>query len=213
VLDAMAACEPVCPSLHLPVQSGSDEQLARMRRGYTVEQYRQLVHKLRTALPDLALTTDIITGFCGETDADFRQTCDLMEEIRYDSAFMFKYSEREGTYAHKKLPDDVPEAVKGERLQHIIALQEQISRQLNQRQVGRTVEVLVQGPSKRPAADGQPRYYGRTRQGKTAIFPQTAAPNQLVSIRISHATSHTLFGERINSDLPQSLATGLTADE
>ena len=196
VIDAMAEVGPVCPSLHLPVQSGSDEQLARMRRGYTIGQYRQLVQKLRAALPDLALTTDIITGFCGETDADFRQTCDLMEEIRYDSAFMFKYSEREGTYAHKKLPDDVPEAVKGERLQHIIALQEGISRQTNQQQVGRTVEVLVEGPSKRPAADGQPRYYGRTPQGKTAIFPQPAASNSLVSVQISRTTSHTLFGDR-----------------
>ena len=156
------------------------------------------MHKLRSALPDLALTTDIITGFCGETDADFRQTCDLMEEIRYDSAFMFKYSEREGTYAHKKLPDDVPEAVKGERLQHIIALQEGISRQINQRQAGRTVEVLVEGPSKRPAADGQPRYYGRTPQGKTAIFSQPAASNELVSVHIARTTSHTLFGDRID---------------
>ena len=112
VIAAMAEVEQVCPYLHLPVQSGSDAQLSTMRRGYTVGEFRTLVSKLRAAIPDLALSTDIITGFCGESEEDFQQTVDLMEEIRFDSAFMFKYSDREGTYAHKKMPDDVPESVK-----------------------------------------------------------------------------------------------------
>ena len=108
VIEAMAELDEVCPYLHLPVQSGSDAQLSAMRRGYSIGEYRTLVKKLRRAMPDLALSTDIIAGFCGETEQDFRQTCELMEEVRFDSAFMFKYSEREGTLAAKKMPDDVP---------------------------------------------------------------------------------------------------------
>lgn len=194
VIAAMAEIDAVCPSLHLPVQSGSNAQLDLMRRGYSIEEYRTLVQKLRAAVPDLALTTDIITGFCGETDEDFRQTYELMEEMRYDSAFMFKYSEREGTYAHKQMPDTVAEAVKGERLQQVIKLQEGISRELNQAWIGRTVEVLVEGPSKRPTAEGQPCFFGRTRQGKTAIFTQEVAANEIVEVEIDRTTSHTLFG-------------------
>ncbi|MDP6701243.1 MAG: tRNA (N6-isopentenyl adenosine(37)-C2)-methylthiotransferase MiaB, partial [Candidatus Latescibacteria bacterium] len=194
VIAAMAEVNEVCPALHLPVQSGSNAQLEAMQRGYTIEEYRELVRKLRTAIPDLALTTDIITGFCGETEDDFRQTYELMEEIRYDSAFMFKYSEREGTHAAKKMPDDIPEEVKGKRLQQVIKLQEGISRELNQKWVGRNVEALVEGPSKRPAEDGKPRYYGRTRQGKTVIFEEETAANEIVSIAVERTTSHTLFG-------------------
>jgi tRNA-2-methylthio-N6-dimethylallyladenosine synthase len=190
----MAELPQVCPGLHLPVQSGSDAQLRRMRRGYTVGEYRDLVQGLRAAVPDLALTTDIVVGFCGESEADFARTVALMEEIRFDSAFMFKYSEREGTYAHRKMDDDVPESVKGERLQQIIALQEGISREINQRQVGRTVQVLVEGPSRRSSA-GKPTFYGRSPQGKVVAFPQETLANSLVHVRITRATSHTLFGD------------------
>ncbi len=197
VIAAMAEITEVCPSLHLPVQSGSNAQLEMMQRGYTIEAYRDLVSKLRAAIPDLVLTTDIITGFCGETDDDFRQTCELMEEVRYDSAFMFKYSEREGTYAHKKISDDVPEELKGQRLQEIIKLQENISHQLNRRWINQTVEVLVEGPSRRPATDGSPRYYGRTRQGKTAIFTQQVQTNEIVEIHVENTTSHTLLGNLV----------------
>jgi tRNA-2-methylthio-N6-dimethylallyladenosine synthase len=199
VIAAMAEVNEVCPALHLPVQSGSNAQLEAMQRGYTIEEYRELVRKLRTAIPDLALTTDIITGFCGETEDDFRQTYELMEEIRYDSAFMFKYSEREGTHAAKKMPDDIPEEVKGKRLQQVIKLQEGISRELNQKWVGRNVEALVEGPSKRPAEDGKPRYYGRTRQGKTVIFEEETAANEIVSIAVERTTSHTLFGSLLSA--------------
>ena len=199
VIAAMAEVNKVCPALHLPVQSGSNAQLEAMQRGYSIEEYRELVRKLRAAIPFLALTTDIITGFCGETDDDFRQTYELMEEIRYDSAFMFKYSEREGTHAAKKMPDDIPEEVKGERLQQVIKLQEGISRELNQKWVGQNVEALVEGPSKRPAEDGKPRYYGRTRQGKTVIFEEETAANEIVRIAVDRTTSHTLFGSLLHA--------------
>ena len=199
VIEAMAEVAEVCPSLHLPVQSGSNAQLQTMQRGYNIEEYRELIHKLRAAMPDIALTTDIITGFCGETDEDFCQTYELMQEILYDSAFMFKYSAREGTYADKKMPDDVPEEIKGERLQRVIKLQEGISRERNQRWIGQSVEVLVEGPSKRPAADGKPRYYGRTRQGKTAIFVQEVEANKVINLHIEDTTSHTLFGTLVDT--------------
>ena len=194
VISAMAEIKEVCPYLHLPVQSGSDAQLTAMRRGYTVGQFRTLVSKLRATIPNLALSTDIITGFCGESEEDFQRTFELMEEIRFDSAFMFKYSDREGTYAHKKMPDDVPESVKGERLQRIIALQEQISGEINGTYVGRQMPVLVEGPSRRPAPDGTIRYYGRTPQNKTLIFPEAVPANTLINIEVERHTSHTLFG-------------------
>ena len=198
LIDAMAGLPQVCPSLHLPVQSGSNAQLERMRRGYTVEEYRDLVHRLRRAIPDLSLTTDVIVGFCGETDEDFDQTCALLEEIRFDSAFMFRYSEREGTYAQKKMADDVPDQVKAERLKKIIDLQEGISRQLNQQWVGRTVQVLVEGPSRRKKGE-RLTWYGRSEQGKTVVFPRPAEPNTFVEVRIDQGTSHTLLGEVIAS--------------
>ena len=169
-IEAMARTAAVCPSLHLPVQSGSDQQLHIMQRGYSIGEYVDLVSRLRAAIPDLALTTDIMVGFCGETETDFRETCELMESLRFDSAFMFKYSERSGTRAHRAIADDVPEAVKGERLAQIISLQESISADMNRKWVGETVEVLVEGASKRPAADGRAMTFGRSPQAKTVIF-------------------------------------------
>jgi tRNA-2-methylthio-N6-dimethylallyladenosine synthase len=193
-IQTMAAEPRICHGLHLPVQSGSDAQLERMNRGYSMAQYRQLVGRLRDAMPDLVLSTDIITGFCGETEADFAQTLALMEELRFDAAFMFKYSERPGTRAHKSLDDNVPEAVKVARLERIIQLQERISYEINQEQLAREVEVLVEGESKRSRSDA-PRYYGRTRGGKVVIFPQAAPADSMVRVRINEATSHTLFGD------------------
>jgi tRNA-2-methylthio-N6-dimethylallyladenosine synthase len=196
-IEAMAAVKQVCPVLHLPLQSGSNAQLEAMRRGYTVEDYITLVDKLRAAIPDISLTTDIITGFCGESEDDFQQTLHLMRQVRFDSAFMFKYSEREGTYAHKKMPDNIPEELKGQRLQQIIATQEEISGQINAKWVGRTVEVLVEGPAKRRAKDGSLTFYGRTRQGKTVIFGQEAPANSIVQAAIDRHSTHTLFGALI----------------
>ncbi len=191
---AMAELPEVCPALHLPVQSGSDSQLESMRRGYSISEYRDLVARLRAAIPDLSLSSDIIVGFCGESEEDFRQTVRLMEEMRFDSAFMFKYSERSGTAAHRKLPDDVPEELKLKRLQEIIALQEQISFEVNQRWVGKSVRVLVQGNSKRKTAEGVRNRFGRSAHGKVVVFPEEAEANSLRSVLVDRATSHTLYG-------------------
>ena len=191
MIDAMASSPSVCKHLHLPLQSGSTEVLDRMRRTYTAEEYRSLVSKLRERIPDIALTTDIIVGFCGETEAEFMETYQMMADIRYDSAFMFKYSEREGTLAHKALPDDVPEPVKGERLKQIIELQESISADINSAAVGGTVAVLVEGESRRDAD----RYHGKTDGFKTAVFPKADSEiGEVVSVRVDSTTAHTLIG-------------------
>ncbi|MXV81904.1 tRNA (N6-isopentenyl adenosine(37)-C2)-methylthiotransferase MiaB [Candidatus Poribacteria bacterium] len=194
MIDAMANSPAVCKHLHLPLQSGSTEVLQRMRRTYTAEEYRTLVSKLRERVPDIALTTDIIVGFCGETDEEFMETYQMMADIRYDSAFMFKYSEREGTLAHKALPDDVPETVKGERLKRIIELQENISTDLNTAVVGNTVAVLVEGESRRDAD----RYHGKTDGFKTTVFPKADSHiGDIVNVRVHSTTAHTLIGQKV----------------
>ena len=192
MIDAMANSPTVCKHLHLPLQSGSTPVLERMRRTYTAEEYRELVSKLRERIPDITLSTDVIVGFCGETDAEFRQTYQMMADIRYDSAFMFKYSEREGTLAHKALPDDVPEVEKAERLKQIIELQEQISAEINTTTVGDTVAVLVEGESRREAD----KYYGKTDGFKTTVFPKADSEiGGVVNVRIHNTTAHTLIGQ------------------
>jgi tRNA-2-methylthio-N6-dimethylallyladenosine synthase len=191
VIDAMATCPKVCPQLHLPVQSGSDRVLERMERGYTVAQYLDLVGRLRGAIPELALTTDIIVGFPGEVDTDFAATCELMRAVGYDSAFMFKYSARSGTKAFK-WPETVSDDEKGQRLQTIIALQEQCSGAINRALIGSTTEVLVEGPARRRAG----WMAGKTPQFKTAVFPGNGdRVGDLVQVRITDATAHTLVGE------------------
>jgi tRNA-2-methylthio-N6-dimethylallyladenosine synthase len=190
VIDAMATCTKVSPYVHLPLQSASNAVLERMERGYTIEQYLDLVARLRGAIPGLALSTDIIVGFPGEDEEDFRATYDFMAAIRYDFAFMFKYSAREGTKAYK-WGDTVPEAKKGRRLHEIIALQERISAEVNQPFVGRTVEVLVEGPAKRQ----EDWLAGKNGQFKTVVFPGNGAtPGDLVPVRVLSATAHTLIG-------------------
>ena len=194
MIDAMANSPAICKHLHLPLQSGSTEVLERMRRTYTAEEYRTLVSKLRERIPDIALTTDIIVGFCGETDEEFMETYQMMADIRYDSAFMFKYSEREGTLAHKAFPDDVPETVKGERLTRIIELQENISANLNTAVVGDTVAVLVEGESRRDAD----RYHGKTEGFKTTVFPKADSHiGDIVNVRVHSTTAHTLIGQKV----------------
>jgi tRNA-2-methylthio-N6-dimethylallyladenosine synthase len=190
-IDAMAACDAVMPQLHLPVQSGSDAVLTRMARDYTVAAYEDLVSRLRARVPGLALSTDVIVGFPGETDADFAMTEALMERVRYDSAFLFKYSAREGTRAYK-WTDDVPENEKARRLERLIALQERVSGERNRAQIGRDVEVLVEGPAKRPEG----WMTGKSRDFRTVVLPGPAAPGDLVTVRIAAATSHTLTGQR-----------------
>ncbi len=194
MIDAMASSLSVCKHLHLPLQSGSTEVLERMRRTYTAEAYRDLVSKLRERIPDIAITTDIIVGFCGETEDEFMETYEMMADIRYDSAFMFKYSEREGTLAHKAFPDDVPETVKGERLKRIIELQENISAAINNNTVGETVAVLIEGESRRDAD----RYHGKTDGFKTAVFPKADTKiGDVVNIRVDTTTAHTLIGQTV----------------
>jgi tRNA-2-methylthio-N6-dimethylallyladenosine synthase len=191
LIEAMATCGKVAPYLHLPLQSGSNRVLERMERGYTIEQYTALVERLRSAIPGLALSTDIIVGFPGEEDADFQATHDFMAMIRYDSAFMFKYSAREGTKAYK-WSETVPEEEKGQRLQTIIALQERISAEINHQTIGQIVEVLIEGPAKRPIG----WLSGKTRQFKTAVLPgKGAQPGDLVSVRVASTTAHTLIAE------------------
>ncbi len=192
-IEAMATCSKVAPYLHLPLQSASNRILEKMERGYTVEQYAELVARLRKAIPTLALSTDIIVGFPDEDEADFRATCDFMAEIRYDFAFTFKYSAREGTKAYK-WGDSIAEDEKGSRLQQIIVLQEGISHETNQPYVGRTVDVLVEGPAKRQAD----WLSGKNGQFKTVVFPGNGArPGDLVSVQVNSATAHTLIGEAL----------------
>ncbi len=188
-IDAMASAPAVCPQLHLPVQSGSNAVLERMARGYTVEAYLRLVERLRTAVPDLALSTDVIVGFPGESADDFEATLALMRAVRFDSAFLFKYSRRDHTKAGK-WPETVAEEEKGARLAAVIALQEEIAAERNAAWIGREVEVLVEGPARR--RDGW--WVGKTPQFKTTVFPSAAAqPGDLVRVRVAEATAHTLI--------------------
>lgn len=192
MIDAMENCPKVCKQLHLPLQSGSTQVLGRMRRTYTAEEYREMVYKLRERIPEIALSTDVIVGFCGETDEDFMETYTLMEEIRFDSAFMFKYSDREGTLANKMLDDDVPETEKAHRLNEIITLQEQISADINQSKIGTTVPVLVEGNSRRDSE----QYHGKSDTFKTTVFPKDNANiGEIVNVEINSTTAHTLIGQ------------------
>jgi tRNA-2-methylthio-N6-dimethylallyladenosine synthase len=191
VIAAIAEESKVCNYVHLPVQSGSDVVLERMRRGYTIGDYRRIVGELRAAMPHIALSTDILTGFSGETEEDHQQTLAMMREIRFDSAFMFAYSERDLTFAAKKLADDVPEAVKKRRLAEIVALQEKISAEVFAAHVGRSERVLVHGPSKRDPN----QLMGRTDGFKTVILPAGVGRiGELVDCTIERATMATLFG-------------------
>jgi tRNA-2-methylthio-N6-dimethylallyladenosine synthase len=190
VIAAMATVK-VAPYLHLPLQAASNRVLERMERGYTVEQYAALVERLRAAIPGLALSTDIIVGFPGEDEADFRATYDFMADVCYDSAFMFKYSAREGTKAYR-WEETLSEEEKGRRLQEIITLQERISGEINRQSIGQTVEVLVEGPAKRQEG----WLAGKSGQFKTVVFPgHGVQAGDLVSVRVVSATAHTLVGQ------------------
>jgi tRNA-2-methylthio-N6-dimethylallyladenosine synthase len=191
VIAAIADEPKIGKYVHLPVQSGSDAVLARMRRGYTVADYLAIVARLRAAVPHIALSTDLLCGFSGETEADHAATLELMRAVRFDSAFMFAYSERDLTYAAKKLPDDVPAATKHRRLTEIVALQDQISAEVFAAQVGRDARVLVHGPSKRNPAE----LAGRTDEWKTVILPPGVGhPGALIDVTITRSTQATLFG-------------------
>jgi tRNA-2-methylthio-N6-dimethylallyladenosine synthase len=189
VIRAMADCAAVCEHTHLPLQSGSTRLLKRMRRTYGRERYLQLVERMRAAVPDLALTTDIIVGFPGETEDDFRETLEVVEEVRYDGAFTFVFSPRRGTEA-ATMPDQVPDEIKRERIERLIDVVQRIARERNEERVGGVEEVLVEGPSR--TDPGILR--GRTRRNTTVNFAGTAAAGELVPVRIEGATSTTLRG-------------------
>jgi tRNA-2-methylthio-N6-dimethylallyladenosine synthase len=216
LLSVMAATPNICRAIHLPAQSGSSRMLAKMNRKYTREWYLERVAAIRRAMPDCAISTDIIAGFCSETPEDHEATLSLMREVGYEFAFMFKYSEREGTVAARTMPDDVPEDVKTARLDEIIALQNELSLLSNRRDVGREFEILVEGLSKRSAD----RVFGRTSQNKVVVIDrlkksamidsalQAGKPNEdsvpaehkigdYVRVRITGCSSATLQGVEI----------------
>ena len=193
-LEVIAANDNVCNHIHLPVQSGSDRILKLMNRKYTRQWYMDRVKAIRRIIPDCAISTDIFVGYHSETEEDHMMSLDLMREVGYDSAFMFKYSERPGTYASKHLPDDVAEDVKISRLNEMIALQTQLSAESNRREEGRVVEVLVEGHSKR----SREQLCGRTQQNKMVVFDKgNHHIGDKVMVRITSSTSATLIGEEV----------------
>ena len=196
LLEVMAATPNICRAIHLPAQSGATSMLERMNRKYTREWYLGRVAAIRRLMPDCAITTDLIAGFSGETEEEHLQTLSLMREVGYDFAYMFKYSERPGTFAQKHLPDDVPDGVKSRRLQEIIALQNELGHASNLRDVGREFEVLVEGESRRDAK----QLSGRTSQNKVVVFDRgTHRVGDYVRVRITGCTPATLFGEEIGA--------------
>ncbi|MBR0314367.1 MAG: tRNA (N6-isopentenyl adenosine(37)-C2)-methylthiotransferase MiaB [Bacteroidales bacterium] len=200
VLYTMAIYPNICPHIHLPVQSGSTRLLQKMNRKYTREDYLQKISDIRNIMPDCAITTDIIAGFCSETEEDHKQTLSLMQEVQYDSAFMFQYSQRPDTLAAKRYPDDVPEEEKTRRLNEIIALQNTLSLKSNQKCIGQTYQVLVEGPSKR----SEDQMTGRTPQNRFCVFDaKDAKPGDFVWVKILTCTQATLMGEIVEQ--PKSL--------
>ena len=191
-IEMMAKYPNLAKHIHLPVQSGSNSVLKAMNRRYTREWYLDRIAAIRRIIPDCGISTDMFTGFHDESEEDFQLTLDLMREVGFDSSFMFKYSERPGTYASKHLPDNVSEEVKIERLNRMIDLQNELSNQSNQNDIGKTFEVLIEGVSKRSKED----LFGRTSQNKVAVFKRgDHRPGEFVKVKINSASSATLLGE------------------
>lgn len=194
IIATMASHANICNHIHLPVQSGSNKILKLMNRKYTREWYLDRIAKIREAMPDCGISSDMFTGFHNETEEDFEETLSLMREVGFDSSFMFKYSERPGTFAAKHLPDNVSEDVKIDRLNRMIALQNELSLCSNRNDVGKTFEVLVEGYSKRSKDD----MFGRTQQNKVIVFPagDTKVGDRVMCV-VEKATSATLIGHRV----------------
>lgn len=180
LIDVMASYPNICKSIHLPVQSGSSEMLKKMKRKYDREWYMERISAIKNRMPECSISTDIIAGFCSETEADHQQTLSLMREVGYASAFMFKYSERPGTFASKNYPDDIPEEEKLRRLNEIIELQQHLSHESNLKDVGKVFEILVEGESKRD----RKQFFGRTSQNKVLIFDNPVLDNGEFKVRI-----------------------------
>jgi tRNA-2-methylthio-N6-dimethylallyladenosine synthase len=194
LLQVMASMPNICRAIHLPAQSGSSRMLEKMNRKYTREWYLGRVEAIRHYMPDCAITTDLIAGFTDETEEDHKLTLSLMEEVGYDFAFMFKYSERPGTFAQRNMPDNIPEDLKTARLTEIINLQNKLSEQSNKRDVGKEFEILVEGTSKRR----EDQIFGRTSQNKVVIIDRRDHKvGDYVKVRVTGCSSATLFGEEI----------------
>ena len=196
VLEIMAKYENICPYIHLPVQSGNTDVLYRMNRGYSREWYMERIESIKRMIPNCAISTDVITGFCGETEAEHRETLSLMDLVEYDFAYMFKYSERPKTLAERRFEDDIPEDVKGRRLNEIIEKQLAHSLKSNQKQIGTIQKVLIEGFSKR----SEEHLCGRTGRNSMVVFPKgTYQKAQYVMVRIDSCTSATLMGEVVSA--------------
>ncbi len=195
VLHIMAKYENICKYIHLPVQSGNTDVLKRMNRGYTREWYMNRIDAIRRIMPTAAISTDIIAGFCNETDEEHAETLSIMKEVVYEFAYMYKYSERPKTLSERKFEDDVPEAVKQKRLEEIIAIQHENSFARNKVSVGKTFKVLVEGFSKK----SDQMLFGRNSQNAVVVFDRgDIQPKTYVDVRINECTSATLIGEVVN---------------
>jgi tRNA-2-methylthio-N6-dimethylallyladenosine synthase len=195
VLQEMANHKNICKYIHLPVQHGSNRMLDKMHRGYNRQWYLDRIAAIRRIIPDCGISTDLIAGYCTETEEDHLQTLSLMEEVKFDYSFMFFYSERPKTYAARNYPDDVPDEVKKRRLNEIIELQNRISLESNHRDMNKTFEVLVEGESKK----SPDRFSGRNSQNKTVVFPRRNAKiGDIVEVVITECTSATLLGHIVS---------------
>lgn len=206
LLDVIRDYPKISPYLHVPAQSGSNEVLKRMKRGYTIEDYRDMMQRIRATVPNAAVSSDFIVGFCGETEEEFQATVDLVEECRFKNSFIFKYSERPGTKAASMLPDDIPEEVKKRRNNDLLAVQNRISDEDNQRFLGQVVEVLVEGPSKWAAKEdsGEPilQLTGRTHCDRIVVFEgNRRLIGEMVRIGIYETTAFTLIGTVMTSEV------------
>ena len=195
IIQAIADHKNICNHIHLPVQSGSNSVLKNMNRRYTREWYLDRIAAIKRIIPDCGISTDMFTGFYNESEEDFQLTLSLMREVGFDSAFMFKYSERPGTLASREMKDNVPEDVKIDRLNRMIALQNELSKESNLRDVGKTFEILVEGYSKRSRSD----MFGRTQQNKVVVFPaHDEKVGDFITVKVNSVSSATLLGERID---------------
>ena len=196
LLQVMARHDNICKCIHLPVQSGSERMLKLMNRRYTPEWYLNRIDAIRRYLPTCSITTDVIAGFCTETEEDHQATLEMFRRVRYDYAYMFKFSMRPNTYAEKHLQDDVPDEVKTRRLEEIIALQGQIALENNQKEIGKTYEVLIEGVSHR----SEQQFFGRNSQNKVIVFERgDLKPGQYAHVRVLRCTSATLIGEIVDN--------------
>jgi tRNA-2-methylthio-N6-dimethylallyladenosine synthase len=194
LIDAIAAHPNICKHIHLPLQAGSNRILDLMERTYTVNEYWALVERIRTAIPEIVLTTDIICGFCSESDEDFHDTRRIVEQVQFDSAYIFKYSERKNTIAARKFADDVPDSVKGARVSALVDIQRRITLERNRRYIGRDLDILVEGDATRSSTQGM----GKTDGNITVVWDKGTLPfkpGMVVRKHIFEASAATLYGE------------------